>query len=134
MGTVAELRPHLEAVITHLENHADGFAIGDGEKPPGSIPYAVIYVTPGGRLDGPVSDPEADLELVVQATCVGGNQGEALWVRDRVVRIFKLPFHVVGREVTRVRVGGPTGVDRDDDHQPPLSYATPLFRITTSPA
>jgi hypothetical protein len=135
MPTTPELRPLWEAIVDHVTDHTD-LNVGDGHKPAGDAPYVVLYLIDGGGLDGPVGDPEADLTTVVQATCVGRTQAEAMWVRDRVTRTFRtVPIDTpTGRAVMQVRTATPGGVTRDDDHQPPLWYCTPRFPITTTPA
>jgi hypothetical protein len=60
-----------------------------------ALPYVVVYAIAGGELGGPpLTNPEADAELIYQVTCVGGTPTQAVWMDDHVRAV------VVGRTST----------------------------------
>jgi hypothetical protein len=60
-----------------------------------ALPYVVVYAIMGGELSGPpLTNPEADAELIYQVTSVGGTPTQATWMDDKVRAL------VVGRTST----------------------------------
>ncbi len=133
--TVPVAAAHAAALVTVLQT--TGRPVGDGVAPAGSPPYSILWDLPGGALDGPVGDPNADLDMPFQVTCVGRVADEARRMADKV-RLALLTSAVVvsGRAVMRVAPDGGLGsVERDDDTGgPPLWYCAPRFRLLTTPA
>lgn len=126
------LAAHDAAVLIALASA--GRPVGDGVKGEGfGTPYSVLYPLSGGGRDGSMASPEDDVTVVYQVTCVGVTRQQARDLADRVdsaVREVVIP----GRAVTNVSAELPPGVQRDDDVTPPLFYATPRYRISTTPA
>lgn len=122
---------HTAALLAHLAA-ATGRPIGNAKKPDGAVPiYGVLYRITGQR-DGTLSrDDEA--ALTYQVTCVGlDNDGADLLAGD--VEAAMPTLTVPGRRVMRVELVDDGPARRDDDTTPPLFYATPRWRLWTSPA
>jgi hypothetical protein len=133
---VLEKRHHTAAVIAKLA--AAGLDVGDGVAPGGDTPpekYVVVYPLPGGSREGTLAGPWDDAELVYQLTCVGITRLQAEWVRDKAEAAMLTGLTVTGRNIALVRPDeGDSGTYRDDTQTPPLYYATPRYRIYTTPA
>lgn len=127
--------PHALAVIAALE--ADGLTVGDHIAPGDSDPpYHVLYMLPGGELDGPMTAPEADADFRFQITTVGRLPDEARWHADRAAAALESePVTVAGRFVCRIRpIEASNGVRRDDDVTPPLFYVVARYGARSFPA
>lgn len=131
MSPAPAIRKHNDAVIAALV--AAGLTIGDGEAPEADPPYGVVYQVPSAGLEGTLADPNADGELVYQVTCVGTTREQAQWVVDKAMALLD-GFNVANRSIARVSVDSLPGVLRDDKLDPPLFYATPRFRVFSTPA
>lgn len=139
--TQIEQNPHALAVVAALE--AAGLAVGDGVAPrvgagssdPFVAPCVVVYMIPGGMIDGPLGDPDADGDGRFQLTSVGRLASEARWYADKALAAVSAPGAVVvpGRSIQRVRpMGTWGGVERDDSVPiPPLFYVTAVFGLFT---
>lgn len=132
--------PHALAILAALTTA--GVAAGDGHAPhsidPGSdawTPYSVLYMLNGGELDGPLNAPEADGELPFQLTSVGRLAAEARYQADEATAaITTTAITVTGRTIQRARLSeAGSGVQRDDDVQPPLFYVVQRFVLTSRP-
>jgi hypothetical protein len=127
-----QTNPHTLAVIDALKTI--GKPVGDARKPDGEPPYAVVYPF-GGTRSGPVGDPDADASLTWQITCVGRDREGAEWMADRVAEVMDGGVvNIPGRKVMRAQTVSDQPIRRDDDVQPPLFYATPIWRLDTTPA
>lgn len=132
--SLASLRTHTDAVIDKLE--AAGLSVGNAEGKDASggdlsQKYAVVYPIPGGRFFGTLGELNGFAELVYQVTCVGSTSEQALWVADKAMTLLD-GITVTGRRI-RVFLDDPSGVRRDDAGPDTLFYATPRFRLTSTP-
>lgn len=131
------IREHTDAVIEALSDQ--GLTVGDGEgKDVGtsaslSPPYCVVYRIPGGQTSGTLENPDENITLVYQVTCIGDSRQAAEWVEDKAMALLS-GLIVSGRKVARVSLDMYGGVLRDDDLPgPPLFYSTPRFRVLSVP-
>ena len=123
------IREHTDAVIAALE--AEGLTVGNASGDGLEPPYVVVYRI-GGIRDGEASAPEDRAELVYQLTCVGAMAEAAEYLQDRAESAMR-SLTVPGRAVrTWIDSDGP--VMRDDDLSPPLWYATPRWRVWSTPS
>jgi hypothetical protein len=134
MPTPLEKRKHTDAVIAALQ--AAGLTVGDGIAPTGAeAKYVVVYPIEGGNRTGTLAGPFDDAELVYQLTCVGDHRWQAEWVRDKAEAALLSGLTVAGRHIPLVSPDeGDSGIRRDDSVTPALYYATPRYRIRTTPA
>mgnify|MGYP000312407618 CR=1 FL=1 len=134
--------PHALGIIAALE--AEGLDVGDGIAPhdvtstddEAWTPYVVLYMLPGGDVDGTAGSPDSDGDLRFQLTSVGRTAAEARHVNDRAAQAFRdNPVEVPGRSVQRVRpLEATNAVRRDDDVQPPLFFVVARYGAWTFPA
>lgn len=132
-----EQNPHALAIIAAL----DGLTVGDHEAPldddgvPLPPPYVIVYLLPGGTVDGPLGKPDVDRDVPFQLTAVGRLAAEARDYLDQAVAaITGQTVTVAGRAVYRCRPTEAAGqVQRDDDVQPPVFYGIARFSIFTTP-
>lgn len=127
-------RDHTDALLGVLA--ATGKDIGDAQTPPdAALPYIVLYPMPGSTRSGPISDPNADAELLYQITCVGATREQAEWMRDAAAAAMNAAALVIpNRSVAYLfPVPGDGEVLRDDDLDPPLFYAVARWRLATTP-
>lgn len=94
--------------------------------------YAVVYPVVTQR-DGPVADPDADCVFTVQVTCHGASAESVTQIVDDVEVALRAVV-VSGRSVTRVEPIGGGDLRRDDDVTPPLYFATPRWRVHSTPS
>lgn len=129
------VREHTDGVIAALEaaELAVGDAEGELEGEDLQAPYCVVYSIPGGSRGGSLENPHEDAELVYQVTCVGETRRQAEWVADKA-NVLLAGFPVTGRSIAFVEISSNPGVRRDDTVSPPLFYATPRYRIKSTPA
>lgn len=125
------VREHTNAIIAVLEG--EGLKVGDAEAPAGKPPYVVVYPLPGGRASGTLGELDADAELLYQVTCVGTSRKQAEWLAD-ATHVLLDGFDVEGRYIPRVALEMHAGVMRDDQQTPPVFWATPRYRVLTTPA
>jgi hypothetical protein len=128
--TIVRTGDHTAAVLAALV--ATGRPVGAAIRPAGEPPYVVVYPQSGTR-SGPMADPDADASLLYRLTCVGWDLVGAEWMAyecDKAMRTITVP----GRRVLRVRLENDVVALRDDDVQPPLFLATPLYRLWTTPS
>lgn len=136
------LRDHLDGIVACLRL-AGGidWTVGNGIAPDGKTPpYIVVHVLPGGGHGGPVNNPNADVGISFQLTCVAADPSEAAWLNDQAVAaLTTTPIVVAGRKACGgingvTHDGGPGGIARDDTSKPSLFYCTPRFTLSTTPA
>jgi hypothetical protein len=131
------------AIITALT--AVPLTVGDGIKPagagwqgtPGSAnfnPYVVVYATPGGYYDGPITTPYADARVDYTITAFGASQDQAQWGADKVFAALIVPTNVTvsGRSVQLLSPDVDGGCIRDDDVQPPVYFSPTRWRVMTT--
>ena len=123
------IREHTDAILDALGDA--GITAGDGTGEGLALPYVVVYRV-GGSRDGEAAAPEDRAELIYQLTCVGAIRKQAEWLQDEAEGALR-SMSVAGRAV-EVRLDSDGSVSRDDDLSPPLFYATPRYRIWTTPA
>lgn len=119
---------------------------GDGQRPAGGgfpgedssqpfVPYAVVFQGVTSRIDGPSSDPDADVTEEYQVTAIGVTRASASVIADKAKQaLLNTALTVPGRTVQLVEwvLGRPA--ERDDDVTPPLFSAIDIYAISTSPA
>lgn len=144
--TYVEQRPVTERVIAALED--EGLVVGDGEAHEDGgwneardvyTGHVVVYSLAGGVRYGPLTDHEADATLVYQVSATGATAAQAEILVDRVGRAMAGLAGVVvgGMKISLVRHDfGTAQVRRDDEgeHETPLWYGTPRYRLWTTPA
>jgi hypothetical protein len=129
--SVPSVRTHADAVVDALDGA--GVNVGDGKAPEGPLPYAVVYDIAGPPLSGTLEEPNEDGELVYQVTCVGSTAEQARWMCDKVITTLLAGLTVAGRRIALVSIDNTPSVLRDDDINPPVFFATPRFRLKTTP-
>lgn len=126
------IREHTAAVIAALQGF--GLSVGDAQAPAGvSEKYAVVFPIAGGDSYGTLAARNDDAELIYQVTCVGETREQAEWVADKAMGLLA-GFAVSGRSVPVVALESMPGIQRDDAKSPPLYYATPRFRVFSTPS
>lgn len=133
---------HVAAIIDTLEDA--GLTVGD-HKRPHSIPedpsdaswapYVIVYLQPGGTVNGPASAPEEDFDARFSIVSVGRVAGEAIDTGDTAYTAITAGFTVAGRSIQRVRPTDPNGyVTRDDGVTPPLFSHSRRYGFHSFPA
>lgn len=122
-----ETNPVAEAIKASLV--AAGLSVGDHRAPAGVPPYTVLYMQPGGRVEGTAANPAEFYDFRFRLTSVGQVPAQARWQHDRAEAALQAhPVTVSGRTIQRVqRIDASPGVQRDDAVDPPLYYATALY-------
>lgn len=94
------------------------------------VPYVVLHRVDAG-LDGSISEPHEDTQLVYQPTCVGITREQAERVQDAVRQAFMDPVNWVieGRYVTLVSVDEINPVTVDPTVEPAVHIATDRYRV-----
>lgn len=96
----------------------------------------VVYPAPGSP-DGVLGDPDRNLEIEFQTTCVGLSAEQALWTHDQVVaRVNRQSLTGTGFATYPIRMidGTQQPVRRDDTLGPPWFYITCSWVATAQPA
>lgn len=136
--TPVEILPHDLAVMAALETI--GRPVGFAAAPPGALEgvrsrdgedYIVLYPISGLR-DGSLAD-DNDVELVYQTTIVGQAPEGVRWLIDQIESALA-GVTIAGRSVLKVSADDIGAVRPDEDVQPPVFIATPVWRIGTTPA
>lgn len=141
--TVPSSATHTEAVRSALV--ASGLRVGVGHAPTGTspkptlaqTPYVVLWPGGLGVLDGPVNDSHADASPTFHVISVAYDVAGAEWAVDKAtVALLGTPITVAGRaQLHPVELEASQPARRDDDlGDPPLFYATAIFRMSTTPA
>lgn len=114
--------------------------VGDSAPPDDlTLPYAILYVVPGGALYGSLAQPEEMLELVVQITSVGDTRQAADWLRMRLRNAF-LGRDANGTHTTALAGTGWKIADRQLDGDGGITpegavhTAVDRYRLTATPA
>jgi hypothetical protein len=128
---VPVLRTHFNAVKTALA--ALGVTVGDAEAPTVAPPHVALYQIDGGGLSGTLEDPNDDAELIYQATCTGVSREQTQWLVDKTFGLLA-GVAITGRSVPLVQLEMMPGVKRDDNVSPPIFWATPRFRLFSTPS
>lgn len=148
MGTRTDVLivDHIQPVVDYLTSvlgvldHA--VPVGFGERPVNAEtkheppPYAVVSYLPGGLLDGPISDSQADITLRISIFSMGNTAREATVLRDLVHKeMHKENFTVTNRKIRNLTVESPSdGVFRDDDVPTPIFYTRQIYVMDTTPS
>lgn len=114
------------AVVTRLQG-ASTFTtyLSQGPTPP-AAKSCVVHPSPGSP-DGVLGDPDRNVEVEFQTTCIGVTGEQALWTHDQVVaRLNRVTLTGTGFATYPVRIitGTQQPVRRDD------TLADPLFLVT----
>lgn len=138
--TVPQLRPHADAVAAVLSATFNTITppvpLGVGRKPDDTTAdrWAVLYPL-AAEFDGPIADDAADLTYNFQVTAVGETVEKAEWVADLArTALLTTDLTVSGRHCDPTSPTGGSGVQRDDDINPPLYYRADTYTTYTSPA
>lgn len=148
MRTVINRSELIEGVLSALQTNISSFKIGDGIRPviesvdPDKDrkyydpPYAVLHLRPGGDLDGPLTDSQADAVFSVQITAVGNTQIEALRVQDTCAKYMDRSYITIpNRKIRTIKKDfASNGTERDDDVPTPVYYSFEIYDIDTTPA
>lgn len=132
--SITDTRLATDAVITALAT--TGKQIGDGVAPAAAVfPYAVVTPLADVGYSGPINDGQADVEMAWQVTAVGQTRSQAQWMQDACRdALINGSLSISGRTVMTIDLSGGSGVERDDDFQPPLFYAVDIFEIMLTPS
>lgn len=138
MRTVVPLLPHDLAVIAALETI--GKPVGFAEAPDGALEavqgrsgpdYMVLYPL-NTVSDGSLGDPNTDVDLVYQVTCVGRLAAGVRWLMDRIEPAL-WSVSIPDRAVFDLEVDAGT-IRADQDLSPTVFLATPRITLSTVPA
>lgn len=139
--TTISTRTFTDAVLTRLQSNSEGLDVGDAEKPVSpspALPYAVLYPTVSPELigeGGPLDDPSAHRIIEWELVSVGQTRIQAQWCSDIMRTVLQSSsLTVAGRNVWRVDVEALGEIERDDDLEPPLFYATDSIAIPSTPS
>lgn len=102
------------AVVTRLEGTSNVTAyLSQGPTPPAGK-TVIVHPTPGAP-DGVLGDPDRNVEVEFQTTCVGGTAEQAMWTHDQVVaRLNRVTLTGTGFSTLPVRIVAGQPVRRDD--------------------
>lgn len=124
----ALISPILDAFIKVLEGvqlGGDVLRVGDSDAPDCAPPYAIVLTLPGGTLEGPMGDPEADAMDRLQVVGVGEIPEQARAVLDEARAALtidaldtELNLVSAGRRVNYVWVDLHRGTRREDQGLP----------------
>lgn len=143
MVTVYQSRPITDAVLASL--NAGGILVGDGVKPVGGgwsgtagastfVPYIVLYSMPVGTIDGPLMDPQADVEARYSINAVGMSRKQTDTLADKArIVMLSTAVNVTGRTVLRIAWLTQVGIGRDDESDPPIWVAADRYAAMSTP-
>lgn len=138
--TVPQLRPHAAAVVTVLTATLGAVTptvpVGVGRKPDDTTSdrWAVLYPL-AVEYDGPIADDAADLTYNFQITAVAATLEQCEWVADLArTALLTTDLTVTGRHCDPTSPTGGSGIQRDDDVDPPVFYRADTYETYTSPA
>jgi hypothetical protein len=136
--------PETDAVLAALRSST--LPVGDGVRPAGAgfpgqdtsatfVPYGVLFQGVPVRIDGPSSDPNADVAAEYQVTSIGVTRASATLVADALRKAFlHAELAVPQRCVQLVQWTSGRPAVRDDAVTPPLFFAIDIYTVSTSPA
>ncbi len=116
------------AVVTRIGG-ASNITVYNAQGPTPPVGRACIVYAAPGDPDGVLGDPDRNVTVEFQTTCVGTTAEQALWTHDTVVaRLNRESLTGTGWATYPVRMisGTQQPVRRDD------SLATPYFTVTCS--
>ncbi len=137
---------HIDGLIDHLDTYLAALSfpvpIGFGERPVDDEkqfhppPYVVITYIPGGDLEGPLADSQADINLRVLVNAMGNTAHEASVLRDIVhtQMMDKSNFSITNRKIRSIgNEVASDGLERDDDAPTPIHYTRQIYILDTVP-
>lgn len=134
--------PVVSAIIETLEDA--GLTVGDGHRPngipedPGSsgwAPYTIVFLQPGGLVNGSAANPDEEFDGRFALVSVGRLAAEARAGGDAADAAVTVGFTVAGRSIQRVRPIEANGtVNREDTVTPPLFSDTRRYGFYSFPA
>lgn len=131
-----EGRPVIDAVLARLA----GLTTVDSRLAVGSRPPAprscVLYPRPGAP-DGVLGDPDRNVRVQFQTTCIGETAEQAMWTHDKVVGRLNRQILTGTGFVTyplRMVAGTQQPVRRDDTLADPWYLVTCSWQVTAQPA
>lgn len=132
---------HTEMVLELLRDEAER-PIGDAQAPktenlvPTDYPYAVVYEhdTFDFMMSGPITDTQADKDLMYTIVSVGLNARQCREMAERVSEImFSGELFVPGFRIQDVQFDLMGTVLRDTDIRPPVFARSDRYRIKSTP-
>jgi hypothetical protein len=133
-AVTADTSAHFKAVYTMLDAVMP-FPVGDSEQLE-TVPSLSLYAIPGGLIEGTIGEPDVDVEMPFQVTCLSRRRDHAQWMQNDVRQLMLANIIAVpGRSVTRVTCD-PSGVERDDrlgEREGQVFYTTDVFNLHTVP-
>jgi len=145
MRTDVLIADHIQPIVDYLTTILGGLGaaipVGFGERPVNADkqhslpPYVVVSFLPGGLLDGPVSDSQADVLLRLIVLSMGNTASEATTLRDIAHKeMHKENFSITNRKIRNLTIENPSdGVYRDDDAPTPIFYTRQIYLMDTTP-
>lgn len=125
---------HLDAVVTALADIAYSGLTVEPVTRTEDPPAVVCHLIPGGQHDGTVERPHDDASYIVQTTCVGRTWRTALHVWGLVQdRLLDGVVAIDGRHVAMVEPHSHGSLQPDRDDNPTLYFATPRWKLSTTP-
>lgn len=143
--TAPQSRLVTDELLVSLEG--SGMSVGDGDAPssvgwagvPGGsqfTPYLVLHELPA-TADGPLNDPDADVDGMYQVTAVGSTREQCGWAADEARTAMCATHDAVDeRVILLVKADQLVGPRRDDSGQPgepSVWISTDRFSVRTTP-
>ena len=108
--------------------------VGDGDAEALDPPYVVLYRLSGGVSDGPITDPDIDVEIPYQLTSVARTSAAAEYLADQA-RAAAQTLTVAGRRVLAVYpLPASPPVEKEDEVHPLVFVVKDRIRVATTPA
>jgi hypothetical protein len=136
------IQPIVDFLTAQLGVLSYPIPVGFGERPIGDDklheppPYLFVTYLPGGTLDGPLSDSQADVSIRILLFSAGKTAREATVLRDIAHQeMHKENFTVSNRKIRNLIVETPSdGTYRDDDAPSPIFYTRQIYLMDTTPS
>ena len=121
---------HAAGIIATLE--AAGLTVGDHARPFATpadpadsdwAPYVMVYLQPGGGVDGPASDPDSEFDGRFTLVSVGRVAAEARDTGDDAYVAITAGFSATDRSIQRVRPLEANGIVMRDDNVTPALFS-----------
>jgi hypothetical protein len=125
---------HIAALLALIQ--AAGVTVYDGAVPDRpTLPYAVLYADLGTHTAQSLANDPDWTDLRFQVTSVGVLPASARIVAEKSLgALLGVRPTVPGRRCGPIRHDSSQPIQRDDDQQPPLFYATDQFTVSSVPA
>lgn len=127
------------AVVAHLAGELTPVTVrlSVGTSPP-ATPSVIVHPVAGTPV-GPLGDPDAQLRVAFQTTCVGATAEQALWCHDQAAAaLLRATITTGDGDAASLPIwpipGSQQPVMRDDDLATPLYYVTCGWMAHLQPA